>query len=272
MIPIRINADDLAEEFSLSADEVGNMIESAVKRVTIRFADNWKAQAGLDLNSSKNQYRNNILIVDEGRFKGVVVLSNASTPVPNMIEQGVSGFDMKAGFQNSPKAKRTKDGGWYLTIPFRWATPGALGESEVFTSRLPDQVYDIARAKSSSSTQLNERAGRSEQIGKLDLPQEFQKIKSRPAFTSVNQRQTFEAYAHKSSIYEGIQRSQQTYENATQGQYISFRRASSKSDPMSWIHTGIRARKLAEKAIQKTNIPAEVGFAVDDFLNERQRA
>ena len=272
MIPIRINANDLAEEFSLSREEVENMVESAVKRVTLRFADNWKAQAGLDLHSSKNQYRNNILIVDEGRFKGVVILSSASTPVPNMIEQGVSGFDMKTGFKNSPKARQTKDGGWFLTIPFRWATPGALGESEVFTSRLPEQVYDIARSKSSSATQLNERAGRSEQIGRTELPQEFQKIQSRPAFTSLNQKQTFQAYQHKSSIYEGIQRSQQTYENATQGQYISFRRVSDKSDPMSWIHTGIRARRLAEKALSRTNIPAEIGFAVDDFLNERARA
>lgn len=272
MIPIRIDASSLAEEFSLSADEVENMIEHAVKRVTLRFAENWSAQAGMHLNSTKQQFQRSILVVDEGRFKGAVVLSNQSSPVPNMVEQGASGFDMKKGFQNSPKAKKTEDGGWYLTIPFRFATPGAIGESEVFSAKLPEQVYQIVKDKPSSKTQMGERTGASEGVDRSELPEEFQKLKNRPSFTTVNQKETFEAYQHKTSIYEGVQRSAQTYENATQGQYVSFRRVSDNSDPMSWIHRGIRARNLAEKALSNTNIGAEVGFAVDDFLANRQRA
>ena len=269
MIPVRIDISDVATEFALSKSEAENMVDSAVKRVTMRFAENWRAQAGLELKGSKNTYRNSILIVDEGRFKGVVVLSNTISPVPNMIEQGVSGFDMKNGFSQSAKVKYSKSGSWYLTVPFRWATPGALGESEVFTSRLPDEIYDIARTKSSSKTQLNERVGSHSQVKFSEIPEDLRPNQRRSEFSDLASKKTFEAYQHVSNIYEGIQRNQQTYEKATQGQYVSFRRASQNSDPMSWIHTGIRARRLAEKALQRTNISSEVNFAIEDFLNAR---
>jgi len=162
-----------------------------------------------------------------------------------------------SGFAKSSKVKMSKKGNWYISIPFRWATTGAIGENEIFSGVLPPEIYAILKTK-----------GNNEGIGFKDLAVEFLQKKTR-AETSNNLGKTFDAYVHKSSIYEGIVRSLKTFPSgAQQSTYNSFRTVSALSDPSSWIHKGIKMHNLAQQAIDNTDDDTIVNNVVDRSLSE----
>lgn len=254
-IPIIIDCSNLADEFSLSKGQVDDLIELTIKGVVGNFARNWDNQAKLSLNSTREMYRNALVTGFEGKRTGFVMLVGT---LPNMIETGVGAFDMKIGFQNSMKVKQKKNGGWYLTIPFRSASSGALGESSVFASKLPEDIERIING-------LKPKKSGEQALTKKDIPETYQP-NTRQAITNYESKITFPEYTNKSSIYEGVVKNKQTYENATQGQFIGFRRVSDKSNPNAFIHTGIKAYNLSQKAFQSTDINGIVDRTVDAYL------
>lgn len=48
--------------------------------------------------------------------------------------------------------------------------------------------------------------------------------------------------------------------------YVSFRRASKNSDPLSWIFPGLTARRFSDKAIDQTDIETIVHNESVNFL------
>lgn len=260
MIPVLIDTSTVAAEFSLSSQDAKDMVSFVVKELTARFAKSWDDEAKRALKSTRQLYRSSLVVGEQGPFTGYVMLVNK---LSNMIESGASPFDIKVGFARSSKAKRTAGGGWYLTVPFRHATPGALGENEVFSNIMPTSVYAVAKKlEPTVSTLGGVKRGGSLQVNQIPSPHNIPRTRA----MIVTKSKTFEEYKHKHSIYEGMQRSQKTYEKATQGSYVTFRRVSSNSDKNSWIHKGIEARRLSDKALANTNIPHEVDMAVDNFL------
>ena len=187
-------------------------------------------------------------------MSGAVVLDYTQDKVVRYIEEGVGAFDMKAGFERSSKKKLTKKGGWYLTIPFRWATPNAIGESSVFNARLPVSIHDAAKKLDGVAIELG------------DIPAKYQVKKARPSITNLGLKETFNEYKHKTNIYQGVSRRRDTDGGST---YMSFRRVSSNSDDMSWIHTGINAYNLADdaKATLDRNFEDVCGIAIDKALD-----
>lgn len=266
MIPIVVDLNETIIEFSLDKSQADQMLQYVVREVTAQIAHNWDNQAKLNLHSTRDMYRNSLVVGERGRFTGLVTLLHK---LPNMIEDGASAFDIKKGFELSPKAKHKADGGWYITVPFRQATPGALGESEVFSNIMPGEIHSaVKNFRGRETAMVGFMKGRVDRIAdrlKLDqIPDQYKAPTVRPAITTKNA--SFEAYTHKNSIYEGMQKSEKTYESATQGTYVTFRRVSDNSDPMSWIHSGFVAHNLAQKALDATNVPHEVDKAVDDYL------
>jgi len=259
MIPIFINIDSVSQEFSLSQDEVNILKESIVNQLTSSFYEEWLRTAGRNLYSSRNQYTRSLIVVDQGRFKGSVVLTNT---IPNMIENGVSAFDMKKGFSNSNKIKQSKNGDWYLTIPRRFATPGALGENEAFSGKIPLEVYNVVKNKKTFLTKSG--VERTKGVSPFEIDKKYLTKKIRPELFIGNTK--IKAYENKSSQFEGATR---VVDSSGKGQIMSFRRVSSNSDSNSWIHTGISARNLAEKALQNFNVDREVDDIVDNFLSEK---
>src|SRR5690554_665115 len=102
MIPITIDTRDLAQEFSLSREQVDDLLSFTVKGITSRFASLWEQEAKKGLKSTRKTYIRSLYVGEEGRFKGVVILRGK---LPNMVEQGASPFDMKEGFSKSAKRK-----------------------------------------------------------------------------------------------------------------------------------------------------------------------
>lgn len=239
------------------------MLNYSVKEVTAEFARNWDAEARSKLNSTRNLFSQSLVVVDTGKLKGAVMLVGAFA---NQLEDGVGAYDMKPGFMASPKRHmiRRADGttGWYLTIPFRFATPSALGESSVFSARMPEEVYAVAKAQ---PTTIPIGGGtRSAGLKVSQLPTGYNQPATRPGVSNVPRSQTFDEYTHKTSIYAGIQKVKDS--ETGQNRYVSFRRVSDKSDPNAFVHPGIMAGKFAEKALNSTNIPYVVDRSIDQML------
>lgn len=262
MNPITIDISGLQAQFGLAASKIDMLTEVCVNAVTAAIYMNWEAIAKQKLNSTLPEYTQHLIKVDKGRFAKQIVLTGV---LPNMIEQGASPFDIKEGFKKSKKVKYTipvynkkgmqvhAGGDWYLTIPFRIGVPGTLGQAG-FSGVMPQEVYDVMSKRASG-------LGLSFQ----EIPSQFQAPKSREAIMNEGQV-LFGAYQHKNSIYEGVTKKQAQYNKTSQNTYGSFRRAGANSDPLSWIHKGIKPYNLAEEAVAKTDVETIVNNEVMTYL------
>lgn len=253
MIPIEIDTKGLAQEFVLSQNQIIELINSVITGITLKASERWKLIASQELGSTRDLYINSLIIGSEGPYIGYVMMVSKN-PLPIMLEQGANPFDMKIGFFQSSKIKIKKGGGWYLTIPFRFATAGALGENQIFSGKLPKKIDKLVKNLAP------------EQSLKIkDIPKEFQTLKTRGKLLTPNKE--FEAYTHKTSIYEGIQKTKLPGNNR-HTQYINFRRVSDKSDANSWIYPQIIAKNFKDKAIKSMDLFKEVDELVEEFLEK----
>lgn len=252
MIPIQIDVSDFVKQWNLTSQEEELFIDNVLDEISTRFAQEWHNVAGEVLKQTKKEYQESIYI-EKIEGAGTVIVGLKGW-LPNAVEQGIEPFDMKEGFKNSSKRKFKKDGGWYLTIPFRIGTPGIVGESEIFSSIMPEEVYKVAlsQLRGDSRRQLNVKS----------LPEEFQVKGIRPEVKNQAGK-VFEAYQHKSSIYEGMRRSDKEHH----GYYTTFRRVSDTSDENAWIHTGIEPRNLMGKTLQDFNIGDIIRSVRQKFLD-----
>lgn len=253
MISIQIDPSPIVERFSLSQDDINDLMDYTVKEITARFANALEIEANGLLKDARQEYISSIHVVDEGFAKGAVILTGW---LPNAIEQGKEAYDMKPDFINGPNAKTTEAGVKYNTIPFSHGTPGSLSEN--FNGGImPDSVYEVAKNKP-----IREGKTTSAGITKDELPKEFREpqIKKIKVPGSVS----FKDYQHKHSIYEGVRKEQDRV--TKQNRYTSFRRVSENSDPDSWIHPGFERADVFGKTLENFNVPAEVGKILDKLF------
>jgi hypothetical protein len=263
--PITIDLSGLKQQFGLASNTIDMLTEVCIKSVTTQIHQNWVALAKKSLKSSRSEYLQNLNVIDKGRFAQQIVLSGV---LSNMMEQGASAFDMKEGFRKSnkvkyrvPKYKVTKNGqamidgdsqnGWYLTIPFRVATPGSTGE---YGNEMPEEIYKIVKEKTDPLT-----------ISEIPDPYNQQSVRQ-PIYDQQG-KTLFDSYRHRNSIYEGLAKHKGVYQKSIQNKYSTFRRVGSNSDPMSWIHKGFNPLNLAEKAIQQTDVETIVDNEVKSYLD-----
>lgn len=261
MNPITIDLTGLKGQFGLDDSQIDQLTETCVNAVSALIYNNWQAAAKRELRSTREEYIQNIIKVDKGRFAKQIVLTGI---LPNMVEQGASPFDIKQGFRRSPKVKYTipkyskkgkilvKGGDWYLTVPFRIGVPGTLGQAG-FTGQLPSEVYDVIR----------KQGGR---LTVQDIPAPYNQRRTREAIPASKNNPYYAPYTHKNSIYEGLMKRTAQYGKTSQNTYGTFRRAGANSDPLSWIHKGIRAYNLAQKAVDATDVETIVENEVTQFL------
>lgn len=264
MISFTIDTSELSQEFSLTKQDVDKMMKFTLQNVAGEFARTWADVARKGLNSTRSQYLRAIQTVDEGPLTTAVVLVGE---IANGIESGRGAFDMKPGFASSAKRKNTvgKDGkaGWYVTVPFRFASAGTTGESDVFSGSMPSPIYAIAKAQKTTIPTVGGMKSAGLTAGQL--PTAFSAPSVRPAVSNIPESKSFQAYQHKSSIYEGISK---VKDNATgQNSYVSFRRISDKSDANAWINPGTPARNFGDEAIARVDVATIVDQSVDTFLS-----
>lgn len=261
--PITIDLTGLQAQFGLDAKSINQLTEICVQAVRAAVLANWTALAKQELASTREEYVQNLTLADSGRFNKQIVLTGV---LPNMLEQGASPFDIKEGFKKSPKARKTiarynkkgvmisPGGDWYLTVPFRIGTPGTLGQAG-FTGQMPTEVYDIMKKRAHGSAL---------KVSEIPYPYDVPRRRAEIAATATTPY--YAEYVHKSSIYAGLTKRTAQYNKTTQNTYGTFRRAGENSDPLSWIHKGLPARNLAEKAVKMTDVDTIVENEITDFL------
>lgn len=161
--------------------------------------------------------------------------------LPNKMEEGWEGGDMKPWLLAGRNARMTKQGPVNV-VPFRHGAPGATGNNfppmgsqfndrmgTEEAARLGKRVY--AKAKRLAATTSDPSTGRTQWGGRL------------PAGNAPVLRPH-----HRTDIYAGMVRQRKTYEKATQSQYKTFRAVSKNSDPRAWIHPGIEGQHIMRDA------------------------
>lgn len=266
MLPVFIDTSSLSASFNLSKEDVGNMMDQIIGDIIGDFANVWRAKAGQRLKQTRDIYQNSIKEIFIGEHTGAVILDYRENRLVRMVEEGVGAYDMKPNFQNSPKAKKPKNrDGWYLTIPFRHGTPDSLAESSVFAGKMPKEVYNKVKNRSTDRPIVGGFA--SAPLSFDDLPRKYQEVNQRWSVSNMQTKQIFPKYQHKSPIFEGLVKIKD--KSTGQNRYMTFRRVSDLSDENSWVHSGIIAGNFGEKAYDEfqSMIPQIAKISIDNFLN-----
>lgn len=264
--PIIIDTTDLMSQYtSLTKDDIETMLDNVAKGLAATYANKLELQAQESLHQTKQMYISSIKVVDSGKMEGTVMLDYSKNPLVRMIEEGADPFDMKTAMLNSPKAKVTKKGIKYLTIPFRWGVPGTMGESTAFAGIMPAEVHKVVKSKP-ADIPVSGGGSRSAGISLKEIPEQFRVKKIRPAIVDKSGNELFKAYENKNTVYEGITK---TVDAATgQNTYGSFRRVSENSDANAWIHPGIEKYNLMQKALGAMDLEGETGTQLDIALSK----
>jgi hypothetical protein len=265
----RIDISSLLDSVNISREQAKSIGQGAVVLALHSTYEQIRKEANDSLKSTRSIYKANINRPEIQGLKGSIELTGK---LPNMIEQGASAFDMKEGFKKSSKAKNSGNG-WYLTIPYRHGSPNALGENQAFASVMPTEIYDAMQGKTPQITNASggvTQRGTSLTMSDLRGTKYGSTVTTRGALTSnfgsvgVGKRGGYTG----GNPYQGMIRSQKTYETATQGSYVTFRRVSENSDGKSWIHRGFKAYDLMLKGLQNAQIEERVSNFVANELTK----
>jgi hypothetical protein len=243
MIPIEIDISEVIEEFNqVNEDDLSSVvIAAAISEIHNEIA--LKASAGL--NTTKQAYLNGIISGMDNSKEGYVELVGS---LPNMVENGVQAYDIKYDLLNGPNVKTAQDGSKYIDVPFQHGTPNASPSNPNFSSIMPRNIYNLAK-----------NLGPGEKLGNAGLPGSRPEIKDSAGGTM------YAEYKHLFSIHEGMQRQMAPGSSRASG-YMTFRRVSENSDPLSWIHKGIKAHNYFDDAVGTANIDFVVDRAIDNYL------
>jgi len=211
----------------------------------------WKNQALQKLRSTSRDYVAG-LQEDIGTEKATITLVGV---LPNLIERGFRGGDMRTYMLEGPRAKTARAGHRYLTVPFQHGTPGTTGRNVGIP--MPRVIHNAAKQLEATISRpgpaLVGTAGvRTVRYGER-LGPESRGVKQKARELLLHKVKPW----HATSIYTSMIRHEKTFAQATQTTgYTTFRVLSEnvirgKRDPETgraaehWFHPGISARRFA---------------------------
>lgn len=228
-------------ELPYTRDAVRSATVDLVQRTWIEYASGaWVTYSGgtFRVQSNTGEYvrsiSNGLRFLDD--LTGEVF---STSPHSSIVEDGIKAYDMKPGLLSSPKAKTNKEGGKYITVPYRHGTPGTVGMQS-----MPKSVYKLA-----SQLGFSRRNGaiRAFFTGRRYVWDG--KLSENP----TGQRSHFGShpgagYTWKTGQFSGMVKMGQKGHS----QYLTFRRVSENSDPRSWQHPGVKPRPIREAVVENT--------------------
>lgn len=256
MIVVR-NVENMIPE-SVVPELGTSTVNNILGNVTASARNHWIRIAGEDTSSYRNDYLNGIQpAVAETDMRHVVALVGE---VPHLLEDGSPRMDMRDTLLGPnvpvvPMGERgkhlTKNHQFFRAIPIRHTTPGSgktigqsmgsaySGHSAVTDAKkLGQAAYRAAKALTATKT---------DPYGKTTWGGRLSTSKLRGGLQKGTQGVPLLKPHHKSSIYEGMVRSEKTYEKATQSSYVTFRTISTAVRDESWWRKPIEARHYASK-------------------------
>lgn len=245
-IPIKIDLDDLVQEFGLD----GNQIKLLGTELTNRIGDKYfaaiKQKVNTTLKATRGIYLKNLRIETIDDPTKEIILSGW---LPNAIESGADTFDMKPGFMKAKNVRISAKGNWYTTIPFLWSPSGFEG-----TQKAPKNIYQMVK----------DQAPKPLREDQIPESQRLHRIKD--LAKGINSAKVSGAqgmYQHKNSIFTGMQKIDKGA--------ISFRRVGAVSDPNSFWHPGLTKKNFFGTALNEisSEIPILADKIIDNFLEEQ---
>jgi hypothetical protein len=237
-------------ELSGSLPDFKRLMQEVVRISAHSVRNEWIKVARKTLHSSARKY---IEGIEYPEIKKNVAIIRLGGKFPNMIENGSPPFDMKPGLLKSRKAKRSKDGGKYITVPLALKTPGG-GNRGPSPPVMPGPIY-----RSAAKLQFGQSMSR--------LPVKYENLGRRTRLSPDLKK--WGHYTWKTSPFVGVTKVQKypgelpTSSTGKMAGYKTFRRVSTKSDPNSWIHPGFRKGDIMERtALELDKIFPEVMNAV----------
>lgn len=264
--PVFIDISDIVQQSYLNESEVRSLSKSILNGVYESYKRLWQQQYSV-LKSTRAIYEGAVSSEFIDDFNMAFILNGDGVNwIALALEEGKAPYDLKEGFSKSDKRKpsyRNKEStGWYLTIPFRVATPEALAESSLFSysanedefmTKMPKKVYDVAKTGAT--------------ITNSNIPIEFV-IKDKRA--EINRMDIkVPEYEHKSNRWEGVKRSES---GQYQGRYFKFRRVCDRSDPNSWWHKGFETHEFMKKALSELNSSIDIitGDVIENWFKSNK--
>lgn len=255
MIPIHVDISEVVAEFALTGDQAQELGGEIINRVVTEYVNKWENLVNRELKKTRKLYKKAMYVDRLSPTEVVFGLAPGDDGLALALEEGKPAFDQKPAFGNSPKKKTSLSGGWYLTIPFRYATPEAVAESTIFQNALPKEIYDIAKNNGGQP------------VKKSQLPPQYAQLGRRKEIQTASG--VIPEYVHKAPKYQGLVRIDiSSADKENRGGYFTFRRVSDKSDPVSWIHPGFEPHKFMDRALDEAQIFEVADMAIDEFLNQ----
>lgn len=211
----------------------------------------WRQIAQKTLSSTARDYIAGLQYAETDK-KVTITLNGA---MPNHVEQGMAPYDMRQTLLYGPKAKISKDGSRYATIPFRHGTPKTGGRN--VGRPMPKAIHNSAKKLLATLS----RPGAPVKSGKAGMTLWGERLTKKNAAKAARKiLEKRDQPWHKSSIYEGMIRKAKPAATKSGSQttgYMTFRRISTNSDPAAWRHPGIKARRLANKVQEYIEVMAD---------------
>lgn len=252
--PINIDLTDLIVEFSLDKDSATTIGAAIIDSIIQDYSIKWEHLVDTQLKQSREEYRRAMFIERVSATQVDFGLSYRSNFLAEAIEEGRGPFDEKPYLLNSPKAKTSKNGYPYITVPFRHATPQAIADSGIFSSIMSPEIYQIAK-------------NAQKQLKRSDLPPKYQIPGVRKEIDIPGLK--VPEYIHKTAKYEGLVKVDVASTSLEKrSAYMTFRRVSNNSDPNSWWNRGIEAKHLMDKALELVDINSITDKAIDITLDK----
>jgi hypothetical protein len=217
----------------------------------------WKSLARNELRTSSRDYVAGLTY--DQRRNGVTI--SLTGTVPNMIENGWKGGDMRQWLLSGPNAKQGAKGP-YNTVPFRHGTPRTGGRN--VGEKMPSILHKVAKTLAGTrSRSWRSGGGRTVLYGERLRPGVRQMTKQVAQLLETKRRPW-----HATSIYMGMIREEKTFAKATQTTgYMTFRRISAVSrDPKHWFHPGIKARHFAKRV--KAHVESQAAGLVQEAIGK----
>jgi len=207
----------------------------------------WIKVAKRELNTTAQDYIRGIQDIETDGMRVTISLVGV---LPNMVEQGMSAFDMRQTLLGpGSNAKTAKDGSRYNTVPFRHGTPGTGGRN--VGRPMPRAIHNVAKALEPTMSRPGGLkagpGGHTVAYGERIHPG----MPMGRAAKKIMERR--EQPHHTASIYAGMIKQLKVYGPVKKGEgqhsYHTFRRISSRVTS-GWQHPGISAR-LIHRKVQK---------------------
>ena len=128
-LQINIDASDYIEQSSLSPDDIFGFHALLLDRLADGFKEQWIDEVNQTLHSTRPEYMRGMFVSRPDDNTVVMGVTARKSQLSVDLELGKNAFDEKQGFAQSPKRTIKRNGGWFLTIPFRFSAPTSLGES-----------------------------------------------------------------------------------------------------------------------------------------------